>query len=52
MMNDLSRKLKEEAADDACIISCRFPLDETLYEPTKFIEDGPNPLWVYEPKSQ
>ena len=47
MMTDLSAKLKSEAAPNTDIISCRFPLDEEHWIPTKVVEDGPNPLWRY-----
>lgn len=45
-MQDLERKLLTEAANDAKIIACRFPLPQM--EPQRVIEDGVHTVWYYE----
>ena len=49
MMEELSGKLADEMAEDACVVACRFPIES--WRPSEVIEDGIDSVWLYTKQS-
>ena len=45
MMEELSDKLEKEMSEDACVVACRFPIEN--WKPTEVIDDGIDSVWLY-----